>query len=167
MSWPVVRKRPSPPRRDPTLDQAPVPVAHLGYVLADGGTPASSTGTDQGCWDRLEGRTTDDAAYWLAQAAPAWRDQVRVVAIDMCSIYASALRRMLPGRADRRGLSFYTSTGRGGDRRRAPLRRARQSTGGGFGPATRLRGPDRRHERDPREPEQAHQARKPASLRLP
>ena len=29
--------------------------------------------------------------------APAWRDAVRVVAIDMCSIYASAVRRMLPG----------------------------------------------------------------------
>ena len=45
----------------------------------------------------MEGRTADDAAYWLAQAAPAWRDAVRVVAIDMCSIYASAVRRMLPG----------------------------------------------------------------------
>ena len=31
------------------------------------------------------------------QAAPAWRDAVRVVAIDMCTIYASAVRRMLPG----------------------------------------------------------------------
>ena len=45
----------------------------------------------------MEGRTADDAAYWLAQAAPAWRSAVRVVAIDMCSIYASAVRRMLPG----------------------------------------------------------------------
>ena len=45
----------------------------------------------------MEGRTADDAAYWLAQAAPAWRDAVRVVAIDMCSIYAAAVRRMLPG----------------------------------------------------------------------
>ena len=45
----------------------------------------------------MEGRTADDAAYWLAQAAPAWRDAVRVVAIDMCSIYACAVRRMLPG----------------------------------------------------------------------
>jgi hypothetical protein len=30
------------------------------------------------------------------QAGPAWRDAVEVVAIDMCSIYASAVRRMLP-----------------------------------------------------------------------
>ena len=44
----------------------------------------------------MEGRTADDAAYWLAQAPPAWRDAIEVVAIDMCSIYASAVRRMLP-----------------------------------------------------------------------
>jgi transposase len=42
------------------------------------------------------GRTADDAAYWLAQAALAWRDHLQVVAIDMCSICASAVRRMLP-----------------------------------------------------------------------
>ena len=51
----------------------------------------------QGMLGQVEGRTADDAAYWLAQAAPAWRDAVRVVAIDMCAIYASAVRRMLPG----------------------------------------------------------------------
>ena len=63
-----------------------------------GGTPASLTcPADQGLLGQVEGRTADDAAYWLAQAAPAWRDAVRVVAIDMCSIYASAVRRMLPG----------------------------------------------------------------------
>jgi transposase len=51
---------------------------------------------DQGLLGQVEGRTADDAAYWLAQAAPAWRDAVQVVAIDMCSICASAVRRMLP-----------------------------------------------------------------------
>jgi transposase len=51
---------------------------------------------EQGLLGQVEGRTADDAAYWLAQAAPAWRDAVQVVAIDMCSIYASAVRRMLP-----------------------------------------------------------------------
>lgn len=51
---------------------------------------------DQGLLGQVEGRTADDAAYWLAQAAPAWRDHVGVVAIDMCTIYASAVRRMLP-----------------------------------------------------------------------
>ena len=52
---------------------------------------------EQGLLGQVEGRTADDAAYWLAQATPAWRDAVRVVAIDMCTIYASAVRRMLPG----------------------------------------------------------------------
>ena len=46
---------------------------------------------------QVEGRTADDAAYWLAGATPAWRDAVRVVAIDMCTIYQSAVKRMLPG----------------------------------------------------------------------
>jgi transposase len=44
----------------------------------------------------VEGRTADDAAYWLAQAPAASRDAIEVVAIDMCTIYASAIRRMLP-----------------------------------------------------------------------
>ena len=51
----------------------------------------------QGLLGQVEGRTADDAAYWLAQATPAWRDAVRAVAIDMCTIYASAVCRMLPG----------------------------------------------------------------------
>ena len=45
---------------------------------------------------QAEGRTADDAAYWLARATPTWRDAVRVVAIDMCTIYLAAVRRMLP-----------------------------------------------------------------------
>ena len=53
----------------------------------------------QGMLGQAEGRTADDAAYWLAGATPAWRDAVQVVAIDMCSIYLSAVRRMLPGAA--------------------------------------------------------------------
>jgi len=52
---------------------------------------------EQGLLGQVEGRTADDAAYWLAQATPAWRDAIQVVAIDMCSIYASAVRRILPG----------------------------------------------------------------------
>ena len=51
---------------------------------------------DQGLLGQVEGRTADDAAYWMWQAGPAWRGAVQVVAIDMCSIYASAVRRMLP-----------------------------------------------------------------------
>jgi transposase len=51
---------------------------------------------DQGLLGQVEGRTADDTAYWLAGGAAAWRDAVQVVAIDLCSIYASAVRRMLP-----------------------------------------------------------------------
>lgn len=51
---------------------------------------------DQGLLGQVEGRTADDAAYWLARQPAAWRDAVQVVAIDMCSIYASAVQRMLP-----------------------------------------------------------------------
>ena len=50
----------------------------------------------QGLLGQVEDRTADDAAYWLAQAPPAWRGSVAVVAIDMCSIYLAAVRRMLP-----------------------------------------------------------------------
>jgi hypothetical protein len=48
----------------------------------------------QGMLGQVEGRTADDAAYWLAGATPAWRDAMQVVAIDMCTIFASAVRRM-------------------------------------------------------------------------
>jgi transposase len=66
-------------------------------VLADRWhTCFSGLSGDQALLGQAEGRTADDTAYWLAQAAPAWRDAVQVVAIDMCSIYASAVRRMLP-----------------------------------------------------------------------
>ena len=103
---------------DPVLDQAPSPVAHLGIDEHRRGRPRWRTDADtgeyelladrwhtcffdlsgeQGLLGQVEGRTADDAAYWLATAAPAWRDAVRVVAIDMCSIYACAVRRMLPG----------------------------------------------------------------------
>jgi transposase len=50
----------------------------------------------QGLLGQVEGRTADDAAYWLAGATPAWRDAVMVVCIDLCAIYAPAVRRMLP-----------------------------------------------------------------------
>jgi transposase len=117
ISWPVAHKA-FAAAADPVLDQAPSPVAHLGIDEHRRGRPRwridADTGEyelladrwhtcffdlsgDQGLLGQVEGRTADDAAYWLAQAAPAWRDAVRVVAIDMCSIYASAVRRMLPG----------------------------------------------------------------------
>jgi transposase len=60
---------------------------HTGFVDIDG---------EQGLLGQVEGRTADDAAYWLAQAGPAWRQGIDIVVIDMCTIYASAVARMLP-----------------------------------------------------------------------
>jgi len=54
---------------------------------------------DQGLLGQVEGRTADDAAYWMWQAGQHWRDAVQIAVIDMCSIYAAAIRRMLPGAA--------------------------------------------------------------------
>lgn len=95
----------------------PAPVAHLGVDEHRRGRPRWRKDTDtgetvqladrwhvcfydldgnQGLLGQVEGRTCDDTAYWLAGATPAWRDAVQVVAIDMCSIFASAVRKMLP-----------------------------------------------------------------------
>jgi hypothetical protein len=117
VSWPVAHEA-FAAAADPLLDQAPAPVPDLGIDEHRRGRPRWRIEADtgeyvlladrwhtcffdlsggQGLLGQVEGRTADDAAYWLAQATPAWRDAVRVVAIDMCSIYASAVRRMLPG----------------------------------------------------------------------
>ena len=116
VSWPVAHQA-FAAAADPVLEQPPAPVAHLGIDEHRRGRPRwrrdEQTGEyvlladrwhtcffdlsgDQGLLGQVEGRTADDAAYWLAQAVPAWRDAVQAVAIDMCSIYASAVRRMLP-----------------------------------------------------------------------
>jgi transposase len=116
VSWPVTHAA-FAERADPVLAQPPAPVAHLGIDEHRRGRPRWQVNEvsgeyvlladrwhtcffdlsgDQGLLGQVEGRTADDAAYWLAQAAPAWRDAVQVVAIDMCSIYAAAVRRMLP-----------------------------------------------------------------------
>jgi transposase len=116
LSWPVVHQA-FAALADPVLEQPPALVAHLGidehrrgrprwridedsgeYVLAADRwhTCFFDLSGDQGLLGQVEGRTADDAAYWLGQAAPAWRDAIQVVVIDMCSIYAAAVRRMLP-----------------------------------------------------------------------
>jgi hypothetical protein len=60
---------------------------HVGFADIGGG---------QGMLAQVEGRTGDDVAYWLAMQRPAWRDAVRYVAIDMCTVFVSAIRRYLP-----------------------------------------------------------------------
>jgi transposase len=116
VSWPVAHAA-FAAAADPVMAEPPGLVAHLGidehrrgrprwradkdsgeYVLlADRWhTCFFDLSGDRGLLGQVEGRTADDAAYWLAQQPPAWRDAVQVVAIDMCSIYASAAARMLP-----------------------------------------------------------------------
>jgi transposase len=104
-------------RADEILGDEIVPAAYLGIDEHRRGRPRWRRDTDsgeyvqladrwhtcfydlsgsQGMLGQVEGRTADDAAYWLAGATPAWRDAVQVVAIDMCTIYLSAVMRMLP-----------------------------------------------------------------------
>ena len=60
---------------------------HVGFTDIAGG---------QGMLGQVEGRTGDDVAYWLASQPAAWRDRIRYVTIDMCTIFVSAVRRVLP-----------------------------------------------------------------------
>jgi len=116
VSWPVAHDAYAAVA-DPVLEQPPAAVAHLGIDEHRRGRPRWRTDAETGeyvlladrwhtCFfdlsgrqrllGQIEGRTADDAAYWLAQAPPAWRDAVEVVATGMCTIYASAVRRTLP-----------------------------------------------------------------------
>ena len=116
VSWPVVHDA-FAATADPLLEQPIASVARLGIdehrrgrarfaadpqtgeyiLLADRWhTCFFDLSCQQGLLGQVQGRTADDAAYWLAGATPAWRDAVQVVAIDMCAICASAVRRMLP-----------------------------------------------------------------------
>jgi transposase len=116
VSWPVAHDA-FAARADAVLDAPPAPVVHLGIDEHRRGRPRwerdAETGQyvqladrwhvnfcdlsgEQGMLGQVEGRTADDAAYWLLQAPPAWRDRVEVVAIDMCTVFLSAVRRALP-----------------------------------------------------------------------
>ncbi|MEU1031584.1 transposase [Streptomyces mirabilis] len=45
---------------------------------------------------QVEGRTAQAVIDWLADRDQAWRDAVQYVVIDMCTIFKSAIRRVLP-----------------------------------------------------------------------
>ncbi len=118
ISWPTAHDA-FAAAADTALDQPAAPVAHLGidehrcgrarfavdqqtgeYTLLAGRWHTCFFDlhlAQQGLLGQVQGRTADNTAYWLAGATPAWRDAVQVVAIDMCTIYAAAVRRMLPG----------------------------------------------------------------------
>ena len=116
ISWPSAHDAfAAPPMRCWTSH--PAPVAHLGIdehrrgrarfavdeqtgeytLLADRWhTCFFDLDGQQGLLGQVQGRTADDAAYWLAGATPGLAGRGPVVCIDLCSIYASAVRRMLP-----------------------------------------------------------------------
>jgi transposase len=50
----------------------------------------------QGLLGQVEGRNAGVVIDWLAAREQAWRDGVRFVAIDMCTIFKSAIRQVLP-----------------------------------------------------------------------
>ncbi|MDY7091214.1 MAG: ISL3 family transposase [Actinomycetota bacterium] len=60
---------------------------HVGMCDLSGG---------QGLLGQVEGRTAQVVADWLGRRSQDWRDQVRYVAIDMCTIFKSAIREALP-----------------------------------------------------------------------
>jgi len=60
---------------------------HVGFVdLSEG----------QGLLGQVEGRTAQTVVDWLLVRSQAWRDQVCYVAIDMCTVFKSAVRTALP-----------------------------------------------------------------------
>ncbi|WP_207386421.1 transposase [Protofrankia symbiont of Coriaria ruscifolia] len=59
---------------------------HVGFTDLAGG---------HGMLGQVEGRTADDVAYRLASQPVAWRHRIRYVAIDMCTVFAAAVRRYL------------------------------------------------------------------------
>jgi transposase len=67
--------------------QAVVDRWHVGFVDLSG---------EQGLLGQVEGRNAAVVVDWLAKRGQAWRDAVRFVAIDMCTIFKSAICRALP-----------------------------------------------------------------------
>ena len=60
---------------------------HVGFCDLSGG---------QGLLAQVEGRTTAAVTGWLGARPPAWREQIRAVAIDMCTVFKAAIRQVLP-----------------------------------------------------------------------
>ena len=60
---------------------------HIGFVDAVGG---------RGLFGQVEGRTADSVASWLSAQPEHWKQQVKHVAIDLCTTFRAAVRRALP-----------------------------------------------------------------------
>jgi transposase len=116
LSWPVVHAA-FLDHATAQLPDEPQPVAALGIDETRRGKPRFTRDTDtgaceqvtdrwhtgfvdltgeQGLLGQVEGRSAGDAGSWLAAQTQQWRDNVQVVAIDMCSAYRAAVRKHLP-----------------------------------------------------------------------
>jgi len=60
---------------------------HVGFVDLSHG---------QGLLGQVEGRTAQTVIDWLTARPRDWRERVRYVAIDMCTVFKSAIRQALP-----------------------------------------------------------------------
>lgn len=60
---------------------------HVGFVDLTGGA---------GLLGQVEGRTAASVSEWIDKQSRVWRDGVRAVAIDMCTIFKAAVRTSLP-----------------------------------------------------------------------
>lgn len=116
LSWPVVSAA-FTEHAAVVLPGTPDPVAVLGIDEIRRGRPQWTWNEDRGCWEvtvdrwhvgfvdlaggqgllgQVEGRTSVAVRDWLTQWDEAWRQGVRVVAIDMCTIFKAAVRDALP-----------------------------------------------------------------------
>lgn len=116
LSWPVVSAA-FAERAAAVLPQEPDPVAVLGIDEIRRGRPQWAWNAEQECWEvtvdrwhvgfvdlaggqgllgQVEGRTSTTVKDWINQREETWRRGVRFVAIDMCTIFKSAIRDALP-----------------------------------------------------------------------
>jgi transposase len=60
---------------------------HIGFVDLTGGA---------GLLGQVEGRTATSVSAWIEAQSSQWRPGVRVVAIEMCTVFKAAIRDSLP-----------------------------------------------------------------------
>ncbi|AEH11435.1 transposase IS204/IS1001/IS1096/IS1165 family protein [Candidatus Protofrankia datiscae] len=77
-----------PPAREAAKARVVADRWHVGFTDISGG---------QGMLGQVEGRTATTSRTGSPASQPAaWRDRVRYVAVDMCTVFVSAVRRYLP-----------------------------------------------------------------------
>jgi transposase len=116
LSWPTVMDAVSAHARA-VLPEQPDPVQVLGIDETRRGRPTFRVNPDTGEWEMLvdrwhvgfvdigggqgllgqaEGRAKSTVVDWLGDRGEAWCEQVRYVAIDMCSVFAAGIALALP-----------------------------------------------------------------------